>query len=563
MQSQAFDWNTILSDVGVRRHPIYSQLEQADFSGVIRQFDHRFDRYGTLANYLIFGAAAVLGRDQQASADALTYHGRLNTKTKAVTLYFWAEEAVAHQQYQTAEGFVAPLLEAYPSDPFLNALMATCCFYSQELPRGWPYLEQGLANAPKHKGLNSLLCRFLLGDGDLQAAEDAAWKLLSIDPIDPVAFNTLSRVAPENIDDRLLERFELRALDGAVGAVTSAGILFDLGRIYEARGNYERAFDAVTRANSRMKAIPQTAGQMFDARHEYEQFETRTTLFDKLEPCRLPTGLTPVFIIGLPRTGSTLLDQALSAHPATIGLGEDDIIPRIANEAEALLVANRVTDAQRRMRQWKSQFVDHAIAKAGEQKQSGAKGQRLRFVVDKMLGNSRHLGFLAKLFPEAVFINSCRHDMDVGLSIYFSPLHRANSYATDLGSIGEFILLENRIIAHWQRRGLRVLPVVYERLVDNFEQTLRQTMKQIGMNWHDDCLQFHRQKRPVYTYSAHQVRQKVYRKSKERWLHYRAQLAPLQAVLENAKPAGPLPRPATSPVSGPATAEKPLEQARY
>lgn len=537
VQDQAFDWNTILGDVGVRHHPFYGQLEQADFSGVISRLQQGPGPYHTLANYLIYGAAAVLGREQQASCEALAYHGRLNTKTKAVSLYFWAEEAIAHQQYQTAEGLIVPLLEAYPKDPFLNAMMATCCFYSQDLTRGWPYLNRGLESAPRHKALNSLLCRYLLGDGDLAIAARAASTLLEIEPNDPVAFNTLSRVAPDDVDASLLERFEARALDHTLGPVTCAGIFFDLGRIYEARQNYDRAFDAVSRANDCMKTIPAMAGQIFDADQEYEKFEQRSALFDKLEPCALPTGLTPVFIIGLPRTGSTLLDQALSAHPATIGLGEDEIIPRIVQEAEDLLTAGKVTDAQRRLRVWKARFADHARQKAGDLNLAAdlngetAREKPVRFVVDKMLGNSRHLGFLAKLFPEAVFLNSCRDVMDVGLSIFFSPLHRANIYATNLGTIGDYIALEARVMDFWAQRGLFPRPVHYESLVDAFEPTLRSVMDHIGMEWHQDCLRFHRLKRPVYTYSAHQVRRKIYRQSVGRWRHYENQLKPLADAL--------------------------------
>ncbi len=537
VQDQAFDWNTILCDVGVRHHHLYPQLDRAEFSDVISRLQQGSGPFDTLANYLIYGAAAVLGREQKASGEALAYHARLNTKTKAVSLYFWAEEAIAHQQYQTAEGLIAPLLEAYPADPFLNAMMASCCFYSQELTRGWPHLKQGLESAPRNTALNSLLCRYLIGDGDLPAAEKAASGLLDIEPNDPVAFNTLSRVAPEAIDARLMERFERCAHDPALGPITSAGIFFDLGRVYEAHQNYDQAFGAVCKANECMKTIPAIAGQIFDADQEYAQFEHQTALFDKLEPCSLPTGLTPVFIIGLPRTGSTLLDQALSAHPSTVSLGEDEIIPRIVQEAEALLKTGKVTDAQRQLRVWKARFADHARQKAAEltlaegASDTATHAKPVRFVIDKMLGNSRHLEFLTKLFPEAIFINSCRNTMDVGLSIFFSPLHRANIYATDLSTIGDYIALEARVMAFWARRGLSPRVVQYEGLVDAFEPTLRSVMDYIGMDWHEDCLRFHQMKRPVYTYSAHQVRKKIYRQSIGRWRHYEAHLKPLADAL--------------------------------
>lgn len=529
MHGQAYNWNAILEEVGVRHHHLYPELEAANFAALVRQFQQQNDTYETLSAYLIFGAAAVLGREQQASTDALGYHSRLNAKTKAVSLYFWAEEAIAHQQYQTAEGLLAPLLEAYPDDPSLNALVASCCFYSRELARGWAYLNKGIDADPKSKPIISLLCRYLLSEGSLTEAAEAASDLLAIDRFDPVAFNTLSRVAPGEVSPTLTERFEHRALEGSLGPVNSAGVFFDLGRIYEARGEFDRAFDAVTSANACMKSIPSVTGQVFDAGRDYEAFKKQATLFEMLEPCSLPTGLTPVFIVGLPRTGSTLLDQALSAHPATVSIGEDDIMPRIIQEAEALLKEGRITDAQRRLRVWKVQFADHARRVAQNINKTNAP---LRYVVDKMLGNSRHLGFLAKLFPEAVFINSCRDLRDVGLSVYFSPLHRANTYATDQRAIGDFMALEAKVMSHWATQGLAVEAIQYETLVDAFELTLHRVMGHIGMTWHEDCLKFHKIQRPVYTYSAHQVRKKLYRQSVARWRHYEKQLQPLIATLE-------------------------------
>ncbi len=533
MQNQPYDWHTILHEVGVRHHPFYYQLEAADFGAVVEYFARGNDPFATLADYLLYGAAAVLGRHQKPAEAALSYHARLNAKTKAVSLFFWAEEAVAHMQYRTAEGFVVPLLESFPNDPELNALFAACCLHQQDTVRGRPTLNRGLKAAPEHAGLNSLLCRYLLADGEMGAAEAAARKLLLLDPLNSVAFNVLSRVSPGKVDDRLLERFEHRALEGATGPANSAGMLFDIGRIYDARGSYERAFDAIVRANDQMKSIPQMAGNTFDGEQEFRQFEERCTLFDKLSPDSRPTDLKPMFIVGLPRTGSTLLDQALAAHPSAVSLGENDIIPTLAKEAEDLLRQGSIQQAQAKMPEWRSRFFEQAKREAARVAGSAGKSQPLKFVVDKMLGNSRHLGFLAKLFPHASILHSHRNIMDVGLSIYFSPLHRANIYATDLQSIGDFIYLEERIMGFWQKRGFSILPVAYESMVDDMEQILRQTMGHIGMDWHADCLEFNKQKRAVHTYSAHQVRKALYRSSKGRWQHYSAQMTPLKKALRS------------------------------
>lgn len=532
MKHQAYDWHEILNGVGVRQHPLYRQLERAEFAGIVTHFEEGADPYAALADYLLFGAAAVLGRYQKPASAALSYLDRLNAKTKAVALVFWAEEAIAHLQYGTAEGFITPLLEAYPDDPVLNAMVATCCFHSQDLARGWLYLKRGLASDGQHVGLLALLCQYQLAEGDMAATEKAARDLLEVDPINSVAFNILSKIGPDKVDDGLLERFEHRALDGIAGPANSASMLFDIGRVYDARGSYVRAFEVVERANEQMKAIPQLAGRSYDADAEFKRFLASTALFDRLSAVEGNGALAPVFIVGLPRTGSTLLDQALAAHPRAVSLGENDIIPTIAKEAEDLLKAGRIAEAQARMPEWRSRFFDLAKRLDNQRAEARSTDAPLGFVIDKMLGNSRHLGLLSKLFPEAVFLNSRRDMMDVGLSIYFSPLHRANIYATDLDAIAAFMKLELRVMAYWQDRGVIVLPVDYEKMVEGTELTLRHVLTHIGMDWDEACLRPHLRKQAVHTFSAHQVRKAVYRSSMGRWHHYSTQMAPLQKALQ-------------------------------
>ncbi len=538
MQNLAYDWHSIIHAAAVRQHPLFSQLEAGDFDRVVDHFRGGKTPYDKLADYLLYGAAAILGRHQEAAQSALGYHERLNTKTKAVALFFWAQEAVAHLQYQTAEGFLKPLIECYPKDPELNAIAANCCFYTENLARGRPYMEAGLESAPGHIGLNSLLCRYHLNEGGMEAAEQAAWNLLKLDPVNPTAFNILSRIVPEQIEDRLIERFEHRALEGGLGPINSASLLFDTGRVQDARGDYMRAFSNVEHANRLMRSIPQVVGAGFDEDREIESFCISRRLFDALKPIAETGSITPIFIVGLPRTGSTLLDQALAAHPEVVSLGENDSIPAFVQEAEKLLKQGKTAEVQARMPEWRDRFFARALANSPDQPDSGQSkpGQSkpgVNFVVDKMLGNSRHLGFLQALFPTAKFLHCRRNMMDVGLSIYFSPLLRTNVYATDLNSIADFIAVDEQVIRTWTENGIAVQPVAYEDMVDDMEGTLRRVFTHVGLDWDPDCLDFHRKKRAVHTYSAHQVRKAIYKSSKGRWQNYAGQLAPFQAALQS------------------------------
>ncbi len=533
MQHLAYDWHPVIQTIGVRTHKLYPMLEQANFDNIVEYFRAGKNPYDTLADYLLYGAAAILGRFREPAERALAYHDRLNTKTKAVSLFFWAQEAIAHLQYQTAEGFLKPLLESHPNDIELNALMASCCFYQQELARGWPYMEKALENGQKHPTVLGLLCRYHLHAGNLGQAQTSALQLLSIDPVNFIAFNILSRVAPEKIDDRLVERFEHRAFEGVLGPVNSASLLFDIGRVYDGRGAYTRAFEAIEEANRLMRAIPQVAGQSFNGTREFESFCAQRSLFEGLAPLDDDCRVTPIFIVGLPRSGSTLLDQALSAHPQVTSLGENDIVPTLVHEAEALLKAGRVSQAQSSMRGWRDRFIERASQQDMLPDQSYLDQQGIRFIADKTLGNSRYIGFLLKLFPNARFLNCKRNIMDVGLSIYFSPLLRTNIYATDLTSIADFIAADERIIDAWKKDGVLMQAVVYEDMVEDMQQTLKCTFEHLGLVWHPGCLTFHKHKRAVHTYSAHQVRKAVYKSSKGRWQNYARHLVPFQTSLKN------------------------------
>ncbi len=532
MQHQSYDWVGMMNQAGARQHDLFQQLEKANFEHLLQHYSEKADPYGTLADYMLFGAAAILGRHRQASDAVLAYHGRLNEKTKAATLVFWAEEAIAHQQYATAEAFVGPLMAAFGKDPFLNMLMATCCFHQQNLSKGWAYLNAGLTSAPAYVSLHSLKCQYHLSEGDLDAAKSAAKQLLVHDPVNQVAFNILSRLGPADIDQGLIEQFETHAREEELAPANAAALLFDIGRVYDARGQYDRAFDAVAQANENMKAIPQVAGRRFSADQEYQKFVDACGLYDQLEPNAEETAFTPVFIVGLPRTGSTLLDQALSSHPESVSFGESDIIPSIAKEAEDLLLAGKLSEAQEKIPEWQMAFFERATREYSKKKHEGPFQTGPKFIIDKMLGNSRHLGLIAKLFPNAVFLNSRRNELDVGLSIFFSPLNRTNLYATDLNAIGDFIVLEDRIMTFWQQQGFSVPTVAYENMVEATETTLKQVLSHAGMTWHDDCLKFHEQTRAVHTYSAHQVRKAIYKNSAGRWRNYSKQIAPLQDMLK-------------------------------
>jgi hypothetical protein len=237
----------------------------------------------------------------------------------------------------------------------------------------------------------------------------------------------------------------------------------------------------------------------------------------------------PVFIIGLPRSGTTLIEQVLASHSQVFGAGEQpvgrqdfEMIPgqmnRLGEHPFACLADPHAGTTLR------------PIAQRHEDRLRELGGSAAR-VVDKMPDNYMYLGLLAALFPSATFIH-CRRDLrDVAVSCWMTNF-RSIKWANDPQHISSRFAQYLRLMHHWKA----VLPatiheVAYEETVDDLEGVARHLIAACGLEWEPSCLDYHKTKRPIRTASVTQVRQPVYRKSVARWRHYSGSLADLFAAL--------------------------------
>lgn len=228
--------------------------------------------------------------------------------------------------------------------------------------------------------------------------------------------------------------------------------------------------------------------------------------------------VSPVFIVGMPRSGSTLLDQILCAHPKLCGVGEDSIVAEhfpvwIAPKADEIQNASRLGSEALR------NFADS--------------GQN---VVDKYLNNFLRIGALAAAFPNAKFLETARDPRSIALSIYSNAMQvDGHPYSTDLGNIADYFLNYEKLMAHWHSvLGDRVRRVEYETLVDNPEPEIREIVSWLGLPWHDDCLKPNAVARRVKTISYTQVRSEISTKSVDRWRRFEDTLKPFIEKLEQA-----------------------------
>ncbi|MGD0769823.1 MAG: sulfotransferase [Tepidisphaeraceae bacterium] len=301
---------------------------------------------------------------------------------------------------------------------------------------------------------------------------------------------------------------------------------FALGKFFDDSGRFDEAFACYTQANALWKQIRAGAGDRYRpelirrnidhliAQFDRNFFETRR---DYGEPSELP-----VFIVGMPRSGSTLVHQIAASHPQVHGLGEGTDVYQIAKALKQNDPASRSNVEAVR-----------AAAKEHVQQLRAINGEASR-IIDKTLSNVHWLGLISLLFPGARVICCRREARDTCLSCYFQWFSQGNTFSFDLAHCGTEYLQINRLMDHWLGSlPIRMLEVQYETLVADLEGQSRRLIDFLGLPWHPGCIEFHRAKTTVLTPSMWQVRQPIYQSSVGRWRHYQRHLGPLMEVLTN------------------------------
>lgn len=368
-----------------------------------------------------------------------------------------------------------------------------------------------------------------LGDGDAAAAAYRA--ALARQPDSVRAFYHLAltaKVSADAADAVTVERFRRRTEDAALPDGDAVLLHNALGFLADRRGDHETAFAhfaAFNRAAARRHAAQ---GRGFDPAAHEAFVEALIAAF----PGTAATEAAPqagdgeraVFIVGMPRSGTTLVEQIVASHSQVAGGGELPHLPALVSQipdypaGTARLPPGRL----------------HALA-ADYLEKLDAVDPEARRVTDKLPLNLLHLGLIARLFPAATVIHCRRDPRDSGLSCYFHNFADGHDFTCDLAHIGAFYRGAKRLMAHWRRTTpLRLIEVGYEDLVEAPEPAIRALIAALGLPWEDGCLRYRETRRSVGSASQLQVRQAIGRSAAGRWRRYRAHLQPLLAALEGA-----------------------------
>lgn len=309
-----------------------------------------------------------------------------------------------------------------------------------------------------------------------------------------------------------------------------ASLGFALGRVLDARGEAPAAMARWHEAN----AARRRGSGGYDLAEMTGRVERCLALFDtglfRRRTERCSTDARPLFIVGMPRSGTTLTEQILAAHPQVHGAGE---IPDLA------LVARHVCARGGAVARWPHvpEFLqEDALPAAAARYLEGAARHApagVVRIVDKSPMNYTLLGLAALLFPKSRVVWCRRDPRDVAVSIYSENFAPAERFATRLDGIGHLINLQARFMAHWQAvLPVPILPLDYEALVADPEPQVRRLLEFAGLPWDPACLAFHANERGVQTPSRWQVRQPLHARSVGRWRRHAGALGPLLSVLD-------------------------------
>jgi tetratricopeptide (TPR) repeat protein len=429
-------------------------------------------------------------------------------------------------RYEEAAACLEQAIALDPKDPTTHFALGTTRHLRKDLPGSEAALRRAVALAPDYAAAWHELGTVLRSCGRFDEALTCFRRARDIDPDWPEVYRSLAVTGQQAAEEAQLRRLEgvLKNRGRSVSDRISAA--FALGMLLDNADRCDEAFACFAKANALHRQQRAEAGERFDIgalrRQVDDLIEIATPDFFSAAAAWGNPSQAPVFIVGMPRSGTSLVEQVAASHSRVFGAGELHALGEIWDKLSA---HNR----GRPIEQWDAAFARRlADQHIGTLQTLGNGAAR---IIDKMPDNIFFLWLIAALFPSARIILCRRDSRDVCLSCYFHHFTEGHLYAYDLADCGARALEVHRLATHWLRvLPLDILAIDYEDLVSDPEGEGRRLIEFLGLEWEPACLDFHRTERAVLTASAWQVRQPLYRRSIGRWRCYEPYLKPLLEV---------------------------------
>lgn len=411
-------------------------------------------------------------------------------------------------------------LKQHPNDPFLTLALASQYAGISDFQKAMPLFDQALGKLPdyalgflqrghQHKTL-----------GNIDKAICDYREAMRIKPDFGDAYWSLANTKTYQFTPAEIAQMKTILATGQVTMVDQYHIAFALGKAYEDSQSYDNAFKYYQLGNATKRQVLKYDPELVSAEMREQKRACPPALFSTLGNCTDPD---PIFIVGLPRAGSTLLEQILASHSMIEGTSE---LPYIIGLSRYIKQSfGEYPDAL-------SALSEEELTVLGERYLSQARAHRITnkpYFIDKMPNNFRHLGLIKKILPNAKIIDARRDPLSCCFSGYKQLFAEGQEFSYDLEDIGQYYEDYLALMAHWQECfGEDILLVNHEDVVADLESSVRKMLDFIGVDFEPNCLAFYQTDRAIKTPSAEQVRQPINPNSNAAWKRFEKHLEPLK-----------------------------------
>lgn len=421
------------------------------------------------------------------------------------------------------------LLKRVPEDAGVWNSLGVAYFQLDSIQKSKAYYERAIALSPQNAEYENNLGLAFSSLGDKESAEHHYRRSLQLNPKHAEAYRNIAAMKRfSSMDDP--DAKAVKSLWGKedLDEFSAVKLSFALGKIYDDCGLHDAAFAAYQRGNDL-----KFKDSKIDLDKYFAHMARMAVVFDRPPNMLADVDINPkpIFILGMPRSGTTLVEQIISRHPQVFGCGELPCIER---------AIGRIEKKSRPMRVYPDDFWD--IPKDvinGEALEYQAWVGRLHdigtpYITDKMPFNFVHVWLIRTLFPHAPIVHCQRHPLDVITSNYFQLYGSDISFVYNLEALSTYYVRYYRLMQHWTRIfGKAITQIRYEDLIQDSAGQTERLIEAIGLPWDDACLDPERSDTAVRTASIWQVRQGIYTRSRERWRKYERHLAPAIEILRS------------------------------
>ncbi|HEY1890422.1 MAG TPA: sulfotransferase [Steroidobacteraceae bacterium] len=445
----------------------------------------------------------------------------------------YAQVLAKRHLFLEARAQVERLLEVEPGNRSYRTLHALTLVGLGQHEQALKVHRELLAGAAQPAELHLSIAHSLKTMGATEAAVAEYRAAASARPAYGEAYWSLANLKTYRFPDTEIDRMLAEEATPAISTMDRHHLCFALGKALEDRGKFEPSFEFYSRGNALKRATSGYDPATLEAGARLQKAVCTRALFTRHAGSGSPAP-DPIFIVGLPRAGSTLIEQILASHSAVEGTQELAEIPRMVNglqgrdaptgEPAYPGILARLTEAEYR--------------RLGEQYLRETRAYRAAgrpHFIDKMPNNFRHIGLIHLILPNARIIDARREPLACCFSNFKQLFAQGQAFTYGLEDIARYYRTYLELMRHWDDvLPGRVLRVHYEDVVDDLEGSVRRLLDHCGLDLETACLNFHRTERSVRTPSSEQVRQPIYREGLEQWRHYEQWLGPLREALGNA-----------------------------